>query len=105
MLDSKGRPIRGQYEFRQTLHNVRAKLVVRSVVDEDGNRVFRDQDAPALGEKSAAVLDKLYDVASRLSKVTQEDVEELAKNSAAGQTGDSPSSSPSDSEGSPSESS
>jgi hypothetical protein len=100
-----GKIIRGQYEYRRDVENVRAKLVVRSVIDDQGKRIFRDQDANALGDKNAAPLDRLFDVASRLSRISAEDIEELAGNSAAGQTGDTPSSSPSDSEDSPSPSS
>jgi hypothetical protein len=33
--------------------NMRAKLVARAVVDDDGKRVFTDADINALGEKSA----------------------------------------------------
>lgn len=47
--------------------NVRASFVVRSIVGEDGERMFKDVDAEALGGKNAAVLDRLWDVARRLS--------------------------------------
>jgi len=60
--------------------NVRAKTVARCVVDEDGNRVFTDTDIAALGEKSGAAIDRVFDVASRLSGLRDEDVEELAGN-------------------------
>ena len=61
--------------------NIRAKLVARSVVDEDGKRVFTDAEAEKLGAKSGAVLDRLFDVARRLSGMSEQDVEELTKNS------------------------
>lgn len=73
----------------RNLVNIRAKLVVRSVVDENGERVFTDQDANALGLKSAAALDRLFEVAAKLSRLSDEDVEELAGNSDAAQSGDS----------------
>lgn len=63
------------------LANLRAKLVARSIVDEEGNRLFSDNDIPALAKKSAAALDRVYTVAQRLSRITQEDVDELTKNS------------------------
>lgn len=97
VYDGRGRPVKGQYEFRRTLDNVRAKLVVRCVVNEDGSRMFEDGDAFALGEKSAAALDRVFDVAARLSRISDSDIEELAGNSGAGQSGDSPSISPSSS--------
>lgn len=59
--------------------NVRAKLVVRSCVDSEGNRIFTDADAVSLGRKSAAPLDRVFKVAQRLSGLTDEDVEELAE--------------------------
>lgn len=60
--------------------NIRAKLVALTVVDGEGNRLFDDDDAKELGKKSANVLDRLFEVAQRLSGLRDEDVEELAKN-------------------------
>ena len=61
---------------------VRARLVVLSVVDETGQRVFRDDDAAALNAKNAAAIERIFDVARRLSGMTPQDVEELEKNCA-----------------------
>jgi hypothetical protein len=72
------------------LRNIRAKLVVRTVVDEEGNRLFSETDTLALGAKSAAALDRLYSVAARLSKITKEDEKELLGNSEEGPAGSSP---------------
>ena len=63
------------------LTNIRAKLVSRCVVDADGELIFDESDVVALGEKSAVALQRLFEVAQRLSGLTKEDVEELAKNS------------------------
>ncbi len=63
------------------LRNVRARLAVLSVCDETGAPLFTDNDAAALGEKGAKALDRVFDVAQRLSGLSDEDVEELAKNS------------------------
>ena len=62
------------------LRNARAKLVVKSVVDADGARLFSDQDVAALSNKSAAALQRVFEVAQRLSGLTANDVEELTKN-------------------------
>jgi len=62
------------------LANVRAKLVARTVVDEEGDRVFRDSDVDALGRKSGAAVNRIWRVASELSGITEEDAEELAGN-------------------------
>ena len=65
--------------------NMRAKLVARSVVGEDGEPVFTQQDVHALGELSAAALDRVFEVASRLSGLNPDDLEEMQGNSGTGQ--------------------
>jgi len=60
--------------------NARAKLLVRCIADESGNRVFQDSDALALGKKSSKALDKLWDIALDLNRVRKKDVEEAEKN-------------------------
>lgn len=69
--------------------NFRAKLVARSVVDEDGQRLFSDRDAQVLGQKSAAALQRVFEVAQRLSGLSETDVEELVANFNEGQSDDS----------------
>lgn len=69
--------------------NMRAKLVARSVVDADGNLVFTQQDVNALGELSASALDRVFEVASRLSGLSEADLEEMAGNSGTAQDGGS----------------
>jgi hypothetical protein len=61
--------------------NIRARLVARSVVDEAGARVFTDADVAALGAKNAIALNRLFEVAQRLSGLRNEDFEELLGNS------------------------
>ena len=65
--------------------NMRAKLVARSVVGADGEPVFTQQDVAALGELSAAALDRVFEVASRLSGLSETDLEEMGKASGNGQ--------------------
>lgn len=60
--------------------NFRARLVAASIVDADGARMFRDTDVKALGEKSAAALDRVMTAAMRLSGLNDEDAEELTGN-------------------------
>ena len=73
----RGRP-------RMDYSDLRAKLVVRCVVDESGRRVFTDRDIGALGGKSASALQRIFEVAQRLSRLTDEDVEELTGESKGG---------------------
>lgn len=68
------------------LENLRAKLVSKCIVDEAGKRLFSDDDIPALAAKSAAALNRVYEVAQRLSGVTEDDVDELVKNSETAQS-------------------
>lgn len=60
--------------------NMRAKLVALTVIDENGNRLFTDADIEALGKKSAIALDRVFQVAQRLSGLRPEDLEEMTKN-------------------------
>lgn len=64
-----------------SLDNIRAQLVVASVVDDDGKLMFKRSDAEWLGDKSAAAINRIYDVAGRLSGVSDDDLEELSGNS------------------------
>lgn len=66
---------------RERMDDVRATLVSLTVVDEDGKRMFSDKDVKALSKKSAAALDKIFSEAQSLNAVSDEDVEEIAKNS------------------------
>jgi hypothetical protein len=59
------------------LQNIRAKLAARTIIGEDGKRLFTDADIVGLGLKSAAALDRVFTVAQRLSRLTAEDVKEL----------------------------
>lgn len=59
--------------------NVRARLAAASMCDEGGVRLFADADVDALGQKSAAALQRVFLVAQRLSGIGEEDVKELAE--------------------------
>ncbi|WP_017612116.1 hypothetical protein [Nocardiopsis salina] len=69
-VDAKGKPA------SQRLRNVRAKLLVKCLVDGEFNRLFTDDKAKTLGEKNGAVVDRLFDVARLLSGIGQGAVEE-----------------------------
>lgn len=60
--------------------NLRARLVAATAIDEEGNPVFDPSDVLHLGQKSAAALSRLFDVATRLSGMSKSDVEELTEN-------------------------
>lgn len=68
----------------RNLENFRSRLLVRAIVDDKGERIFTNAEIGELAKKSGAVLDRLYDAAVELNKISAKDVEELAKNSEAG---------------------
>lgn len=76
--------------------NVRAKLVVCCAVDEAGALLFSPEDAVALGAKSGAALERCAAAAQRLNMLTDAALETARGNSSAAPSGDSTSSSPTD---------
>ncbi len=70
----------GCQEDAQGFRNVRARLVVLAACDADGERIFQDADAVALGLTSALALDIVFTEAQALNGMRGEDVEELAGN-------------------------
>ena len=87
-LDGKG------MELVLVQDNTHAVLLVKCLVDEHGERIFTDADASALGKKNGKVLDRLFDIASDLSGLSEEEQDAIEGNSAAATSGASPSSSP-----------
>lgn len=63
--------------------NTRATLLALSLCDEVGTLLFSIADVQALGEKNGATLDRLFEVAQRLSGLRTKDAEEKLKNSKA----------------------
>src|SRR5438874_70295 len=59
------------------LKNLRARVLVRCVVNDTGQNIFDEGDAEKLGGKSSKVIDRLYAVARRLNGLTKADVDEL----------------------------
>lgn len=76
-------------DYEVDLSDFRSKLVARSVVDEDGKRLFSDDEIGSLGRKSAVALSRVADVAMRLSGFTESDIDELKKASTPGPNADS----------------
>lgn len=75
------------------LRNLRAKLIVRCAIDSDdpdkAKPLFTLDDIDWLGTKSGAALQRVYKVASELSGLSAEDVEELTEELGEGKNGDS----------------
>lgn len=81
--------VRRGKKIETSIVQFRAKLVALCVVDENGQRIFSEADVQALGDKSAAALTRIAEVASRLSSITEADAEEMIKNSESGPTASS----------------
>lgn len=65
----------------KALDKYRARLAAFCLVTEDGKRMFRsDAEVNRLGQKSAQALTRVVEVASRLSGLTDGDIEELTGN-------------------------
>lgn len=60
--------------------NIRAKLAAACLVDEAGELMFSEKDVARLGKKSAAALERVFSAAQKLNRISDGDVEELAKN-------------------------
>lgn len=61
--------------------NVRAKLVQKTAIDPETKQLlFSVADIEALGEKSAAALERVFNAAQILNRFTDGDIDELAKN-------------------------
>ncbi|MFI8830549.1 hypothetical protein ACIGPN_05925 [Streptomyces afghaniensis] len=59
----------------------RARLAAACIVDENGKRLFQgDAVVKRLGQKSAQALTRVVEVASRLSGLSDSDIEELTGN-------------------------
>ena len=68
----------------------RVRLVAMCLVDDNFNRIFvTKEQIEKLSQKSGKVMDLLYDVAQRVNGITDEDIDDLEKNSKSAQNGDS----------------
>lgn len=62
------------------LVNLRARLVAKCAVNEDGTKMFQTRnDVAALGMKSAAAIARIYEACQELNGMTQADVDELVE--------------------------
>lgn len=74
-------------EYETTLEDFRAKLAVVTVCDADGNLLFKPEDAKVLNKMmSATNMERIVTAAQKLNAISEEEKEELLKNSEADQT-------------------
>lgn len=63
-----------------TKDQFRAKLLVQTLSDEDGNLLFTPADIAALNEQASPVLIRLGDIALEVNALNAKDVDKLTKN-------------------------
>lgn len=68
----------------------RARLASLCCCDENGERIFSDDQVHALARKNVKPLIRIANKATELSSISDEDIEKLSKNSEDGRTEDSP---------------
>ena len=62
------------------MRGLRVKLIVLSVCDKDGKRIFGESDEAKLNKKSAAVIEKVFNAAKKASGLSDQDVKDLTEN-------------------------
>lgn len=61
--------------------NIRGRMAAWAICTRDGKRLYADDDAEALGRLSAAGLDRVYEAAAGISRLSARDAEDLEGNS------------------------
>jgi|SRR5665213_1292476 len=59
----------------------RSRLLVKTLADAEGKRVFDEADINQLSEMDSIELDRLYTLAAKTNALSKSDVDELTKNS------------------------
>ena len=73
------------------MDEARSRLAVLSICDEEGKRLFTDDDIKALSRKNAKALMRVYGVAQRLSLIGQDQISKETESLQADPFVDSPS--------------
>lgn len=76
--DIKNQDIR---QRAKRFEDMRAKVIAMATVNQDGTRIFKDEDVGEINELSGAALDKLASVIMRLSGYTTDEQERIKKKS------------------------
>ena len=80
---------RDQFEdaySEQKMKAFRARFLVLTISDENGERLFGDNEVEALGQKSSVVINRLFDEAWQHNAFTQEAVDALGEGSSPDQS-------------------
>ena len=71
---------------QERMKQFRARFLVLSLCDEKGQRLFEDSDVAEIGNKSAIVVNRLFEAGWSHNAFTQEAVEQLGEGSPDGQS-------------------
>jgi hypothetical protein len=85
MVDSRGNPNMGGLDY------LRVRLVLYSAINDDGIRIFKDADQSLIEGKSIQAVERIANVAARLSGLDAQAVAELTGKSDTTPNDDSPS--------------
>lgn len=80
---------RDQFEdaySEQKMKAFRARFLILTLSDDNGDRLFADNEVEALGQKSSVVINRLFDEAWQHNAFTQEAVDALGEGSSPGQS-------------------
>lgn len=80
---------RGKDKKISDSRGIKAALIVRAACDDQRRPVFSDEDVDWLGEKSGAVLGRLWDAACTINGIGEDTAKRLEKNSEATPTNSS----------------
>jgi hypothetical protein len=65
----------------QKMKAFRIRFLLLALCDEDGERLFSDDEADVLGKKSSVVINRLFEAGWKLNAFTQEAVDALGEDS------------------------
>jgi len=63
----------------QKMKAFRVRFLVLALCDENGERIFKDEDVVELGKKSSVVINRVFEEAWKVNAFTQEAVDALGK--------------------------
>lgn len=66
---------------KRKLSQIRERLVIACVCNEEGAPILTVKDVEALGKQSIQIIERIVNVAQKLCGMSSEDVEQLAGNS------------------------
>jgi hypothetical protein len=61
--------------------SIRAVLCAATICNDQGDRMFTNKQVGELSKKSGHALDRVFTVAQRVNKITDDEIEDLEKNS------------------------